>query len=129
MLDCQSKPQVTGVLQAAVQLGIKRLNIVGDSKLVVQQACAFVTVSPLPAAVHRHDDTPAAVRAQNAQLSYPWSLQVEGAWQCGAVNLQPLHALAQSLMRSFDFVSARHVLRLLFLSTCQDSCGEANLHR
>lgn len=48
-------PQVTWFLQAAVQLGIKRLNIVGDSKLVVQQARASVTASTLQAAVRRFD--------------------------------------------------------------------------
>jgi hypothetical protein len=46
---------------------------------------------------------------------YACSLQIEGAWQCSAANLQPLRARAQSLMKAFDYVHAQHVLRLYFL--------------
>ena len=52
-----------------MQLGIKRLNIVGDSKLVVQQARVFVTASIPQAAVRRFDGDSAVLRVQSAAVS------------------------------------------------------------
>jgi ribonuclease HI len=95
-------------LQAALDLGVRRLDVQGDSMLVVNQArrCR----APAARAGCRAARCRPAVRARPPPSAAPRA-QVLGTWQCRHPGLQPLHARAVELTQAFDDLTIAHMPR------------------
>ena len=88
-------------LTAAHALGVHRLRVLGDSKLVVEQARSCSSSGQLALVMW-----PMIIKPRRCA-----DTQVAGRWRCEKPNLQPLKQQAVSLQAGFVSCTLEHVLR------------------